>query len=95
MPYFAKLILAFLILFVPGISSIGFAQHENRSYLPIEKTYLNRSFVLKSLRHIKLDNVSTLRAKVGTSQAEINVEPHRNLRVTGKDKAGKAWTVLR
>ena len=93
MRYFARLILLFLILLVAGTSNVGLAQHENQSYLPIERQYLNRKFALKSLRHIKLDEIGSLKTKVGWSGAEIKVEPDRSLQVTGKDKGGKSWTV--
>lgn len=83
----------FAISFVLGASANVLAQHENQSYLPIEKSYLNRRFNLKFLRHIKLDEVSTLKVNVGSSGAEIKIEPHRYLAVIGKDKAGKSWSV--
>ena len=93
MRYFVRLILSSLILLVAGTSNVGLAQHENQSYLPIERQSLNRRFVLKSLRDIKLDEISSLKTRAGWSGAEIKVEPHRSLQVTGKDKGGKSWTV--
>ena len=86
-----KLIL--VALFVGCGSTVGLAQHENQSYVSIEESYLNRAFNLKFLRRIKLDEMSTTQANVGSSGAQINLKPRRYVGVTGKDRTGKTWSV--
>jgi hypothetical protein len=88
-----KLILMFLLLGALGASTSAVAQHENQSYLPIDKTDLNRRFKLRSLGQIKLDEIRTRKVNIGASGAEIKTEPRRYVRITGKDKAGKTWSV--
>src|ERR1051325_10778017 len=102
MKYGAAMLLGLSLLATLPISAK--AQHENQSYLPLSKTETGNRFPVKYVGTIgdrrpgyfesMKDTPPPERLNVGPSGALITTKENEGLRIFGKDKNGKDWSVL-
>ncbi|HLL72921.1 MAG TPA: hypothetical protein VK363_15870 [Pyrinomonadaceae bacterium] len=92
---FVKLAAAALVLTTSCASfDVATAQAENQSYLPLGGAELGRPFPLKRVAALDSTQNFTRRLSIGVATAELKLDEERGfLILTGKDRAGNAWSV--
>jgi hypothetical protein len=91
---FRQLFITASVLFLLTMAFNVAAQSENHAYLPLTKADLGRPFALKPLGMIDPRPEFERQLNVGVSTATLKHTEDGDLLVTGKDRAGKPWSVL-
>ncbi len=82
---------ALLVAALWTINVRGF-QHEHADYLPLSKAELGKPFHLKFIG--EFDSEHPIRtARIGPSGAQLRFTDQRSVMITGRDSAGKQWSV--
>ena len=85
---------AFFVTIACAHFGVATAQAENQNYLPLGRAELGRPFPLKRVASLDGTQNFTRRLSIGVATAELKLDEERGfLILTGKDRAGNAWSV--